>query len=90
MVCCAESKEGKIPSMRNERFTVEVIGRYVLEHDSADGSLRLSWSGAQVFMGEEEARALLVFLQRYYLYEDTARYETDYGYLEGTDAAWHV
>jgi len=76
--------------MKNERFTVEDVGRYVVEHDSADGSLRLSWSGSQLFMNEDEARALLVLLQNLYPYEDTARYETDYGYLEGTDAAWHV
>jgi len=76
--------------MRNERFTVEDIGRYIVEHDSADSSLRLSWSGGQVFMDEHEARTLLSFLQNLYPYEDTARYETDYGYLEGTDAAWHV
>ena len=76
--------------MRNERFTVECIGRYVVEPDSADGSLRLSWSGGQLFMDEREARALLAFLQDLYPYEDRVRYETDYGYLEGTDAAWHV
>jgi len=76
--------------MRNERFAVEHIGRYIAEHDSADGSLRLSWSGGQLFMEEREGRALLVFLQNLYPYEDSVRYETDYHYLEGTDAAWHV
>lgn len=35
--------------MRNERFTVEEVGRYVVEHDSADSSLRLSWTGSQIF-----------------------------------------
>ncbi len=76
--------------MRNERFTVEHIGRYIAEHDSADNSLRLSWSGDQLFMGEREVRALLSFLQNLYPSEDSVRFETDYGYLEGTDAAWHV
>ena len=76
--------------MRNERFTVEAIGRYIAEHDSADNSLRLSWSGDQLFMDEGEVRALLSFLQNLYPSEDSVHYETDYGYLEGTDAAWHV
>ncbi len=76
--------------MRNERFTVENIGRYIAEHDSADNSLRLSWSGDQLFMEEREVCALLSFLQILYPYEDSNRSETDYGYLEGTDAAWHV
>ena len=73
-----------------KRFTSEYIGRYIAEHDSVDNSLRLSWSGDQLFMSEDEARALLAFLQQLYPFEDTIRYETDYGYLEGTDAAWHV
>ena len=76
--------------MRNEQFTVENIGRYIAEHDSADNSLRLSWSGDQLFMEEREVRALLSFLQNLYRYEDSIRSETEYGYLEGTDAAWHV
>jgi hypothetical protein len=76
--------------MRNARFTVEIIGRYIAEHDSADNSLRLSWCGDQLFMDEREGRALLSFLQNLYLSEDSVRSETDYGYLEGTDAAWHV
>jgi hypothetical protein len=76
--------------MRNERVTVENIGQYIAEHDSADNSLRLSWPGGQLFMDDREVRALLAFLQNLYLYEDSIRYETDYGYLEGTDAAWHV
>jgi hypothetical protein len=76
--------------MRNERFTVKHIGRYVAEHDRADNSLRLSWSGDQLFMDEREVRALLSFLQHLYSYEDSVRSETDYSYLEGTDAAWHV
>ena len=69
--------------MENNRFTSEYIGRYIAEHDSADDSLRLSWSGDQLFMSEDEARALLAFLQQRYPFEDTIRYETDYGYLEG-------
>lgn len=76
--------------MRNERFTVETIGRYIAEHDSVDNSLRLSWSGDQLFMEEREVRALLAFLQNLYPSEDSIRSETDYGYLEGTDAAWHM
>ena len=76
--------------MRNERFTIDYIGRYIAEHDRADDSLRLSWCGNQLFMDEREARALLSFLQNLYLYEDSVRYETDYGYLEGTAGAWHV
>jgi hypothetical protein len=76
--------------MDAKRFTSEDIGRYIAEHDSADNSLRLSWSGDQIFMSEDEARALLAFLQQLYPFEDTIRYETDYGYLEGTDAAWHM
>jgi hypothetical protein len=76
--------------MNSERLTVEEVGRYVIEHDSADSSLRVSWSGSQVFMNEQEARALLALLQKLYPYEDMARYEGDYSYLEGTDAAWHL
>jgi hypothetical protein len=41
-------------------------------------------------MDEREVHALLSFLQNLYLYEDSVRSETDYGYLEGTDAAWHM
>jgi hypothetical protein len=41
-------------------------------------------------MDECEVRASLSFLQNLYPYEDSVRYETDYGYLEGTDAAWRV
>ncbi len=76
--------------MDTKRFTSEDLGRYIAEQDSVDNSLRLSWSGDQLFMSEDEARVLLSFLQRLYPFEDTLRYETDYGYLEGTDAAWHV
>ena len=76
--------------MQQGRFTIEHLGRYIAEYDNADNSLRLSWSGDQLFMSEDEARALLAFLQQLYPFEDTIRYETDYGYLEGTDAAWHV
>jgi hypothetical protein len=43
-----------------------------------------------LFIDEREVRALLSFLQNLYPSEDSVRYETDYGYLEGTDAAWHV
>ena len=39
-------------TMRNGRFTVENIGRYIAVHDSADNSLRLSWCGNQLFMLE--------------------------------------
>jgi len=76
--------------MDNKRFTSEYIGRYIAGHDSVDNLLWLSWSGDQLFMSENEARALLAFLQQLYPFEDTNCYETDYGYLEGTDAAWHV
>lgn len=76
--------------MRNERFTSKALGRYIAEHDSADNSLRLSWSWDQLFMDEREVPALLSLLQHLYPYENSVRYETDFGYLEGTDAAWHV
>ena len=76
--------------MDSKRFTSEDIGRYIAEHDSVDNSLRLSWSGDQLFMSEDEARALLAFLQQLYPFDDTMRSETDYDYLEGTDAAWHA
>ena len=76
--------------MENSRFKSECIGRYIAEHDSADNSLRLFWSEGQLFMVEREVRALLSLLQHLYPYEDSVRYETDFGYLEGTDAAWHV
>jgi len=78
--------------VHNNRFTVEYVGLYTVEYDKADNSLRLSWPGGQLFMDANEARALLSFLQQVHPhpYEDTARYETEYGYLEGTDAAWHV
>jgi hypothetical protein len=72
--------------VRNDAMAV----RYIAEHDSVDNSLRLSWSGDQLFMEEREVRALLAFLQNLYPSEDSIRSETDYGYLEGTDAAWHM
>jgi hypothetical protein len=56
--------------MENNRFTSECIGRYSAEHDSADNSLRLSWSGDQLFMSEDEARVLLAFLQQLYPFEE--------------------
>ncbi len=76
--------------MQQGRFIIEQLGRYIAEHDKADNSLRLSWSGDQLFMSEDEARALLAFLQQLYPFDDTMRSETDYDYLEGTDAAWHA
>ncbi len=62
--------------MDTKRFTSEDLGRYIAEQDSVDNSLRLSWSGDQLFMSEDEARVLLSFLQRLYPFEDTLRYET--------------
>ena len=76
--------------MQNNRFVVAYIGLSTVEYDHADSSLRLSWPGGQRFLSEQEARRLLAFLQQVYPSEDTACYEMEYGYLEGTDAAWHV
>jgi hypothetical protein len=58
---------------RHVRRVVENIGRYIAAYDSADSSLRLSWSGDQLFMNEHEVRTLLSFLQNLYLYEDSVR-----------------
>jgi hypothetical protein len=80
----------RITKWDTKLFTSEDIGRYIAEHDSVDNSLRLSWSGDQLFMSEDEACALLAFLQQLYSFEDTIHYETDYSYLERMDAAWHV
>src|SRR5260370_10571429 len=45
-----------------ERFVTKDLGRYTAKYDTAVGSLRLSWSGDQTFLDENETRLLLAFL----------------------------
>ncbi len=78
-----ERAKVRMTTMDNKRFTSEYIGRYIAEHDSVDNSLRLSWSGDQLFLSEDEARALLAFLQHLYPFEDTMRYKTDTAIWKG-------
>jgi hypothetical protein len=72
-----------------QRFSKKRIPGFTLEYDHADDTLRISWSGSQVFMTREEAEALLHFLLDVGIMDDTTK-ENDFSYLEGTDAAWNV
>lgn len=44
------------------RFQVRELGQHHAEHDRYDGSLRLSWPGAQTFLNKGEVEQLRAFL----------------------------
>lgn len=45
-------------SQHHERFKIQDLGQHTAEYDRVDGTLRLSWSGAQTFLDQAEALLL--------------------------------